>query len=330
MAELSSINRAVQLGKETTPGTGVAAGKLMQYIGWKLDPAIEMNTFTPMGSRVASAVTPGKDASTLTLEGSGTYSEIVYPLCSLLKDVTPTTVDTTGKQWLFEPAARTEETKARFTVEEGSALRAGKATFGAVTGLTLTYNRTEGLTVAGEGFAQNYQANIALTGSPTTIEEALVLPTHLNIYSNDTFGTIGTTKLTRDFNAEVAIGGVVGQVWPINSTNASFASDVDLAPDISVKLTCTADSQGEAFLTAARAGATKYVRIDALSTVLAGASTEFYKIRIDMPCKVSEYPGYGDTDGIKTVEVGLVPVLDTSFSATAWCRITVVNKVTAL
>jgi hypothetical protein len=328
--ELSTVARTVQIGKETTPGTGVAAGKLLQYIGFALAPSIEMQSFRPMGSKVNSTVVPGKDSSTLAIEGQGSYSEIVYVLNSLLKDVTPSTVDTTGKSWLYEPAARTEETKARYTIEEGSAVRAGKATYGTVTGATITFNRTNGVSITGDGFAQQYQDNITLTPGPTTIEEAPILATHLSVYSNDTFGAIGTTKLTRDFNAEVAIGGVVGQVWPINAANASFAADVELVPDLAINLTCSADAQGMAFLTAARAAATKYVRLEALSTVLAGSSTAFYKLWIDLPAKVIEFPGFEDEEGVKVVNVGLVPVLDSTFSATAWSRITAVNKVAGL
>ena len=66
--------------------------------------------------------------------------------------------------------------------------------------------------LGGSGLAQQIQDNIALTGSPTTIEEAPVLPTHINVYVNDTFGAIGTTKLTRDFTA----------VWRCQETNAAI------------------------------------------------------------------------------------------------------------
>lgn len=330
MPELSTVARAVQIGKETTPGTGVAAGKLLQYTGFALAPALEMQTFMPMGSKVPSTVVPGKDSSTLSIEGQGSYSEIVYVLSSLLKDVTATLSDTTAYTWLYEPANRTEDTRARYTIEEGSAVRAGKASYGTVTDATITFNRSAGVTVSGSGFAQQYQDNITLTASPTTITEAPILATHLNIYSNDTFGAIGTTKLTRDFNAEVSIGGVVGQVWPINSANASFASDVELVPSVAVSLRCSADAQGMGFLTAARAAATKYVRLEALSTVLAGAATVYYKLWIDFACKVQEFPGFEDEEGIKVVNVGLVPVADSTFSATAWGRITVVNKQAAL
>ena len=163
------------------------------------------------------------------------------------------------------------------------------------------------------------------------IEEAIILPTHLNVYANDTFGAIGTTKLTRDFEAVCEIGGVVGQVWPINSANASFASDVELVPTATISLACSADGPGMAFLTAARAGATKYIRLEAMSTVLAGAASAFYKLWIDMAVKVTEFPGFEDMDGLKVVRVGMAPVTDSTFSASgAWCRITAVNKVSAL
>ena len=149
MPELSTVARNVQIGKETTPGTGVAASKQLQYIGFSLAPALEMNEFRPMGSKVNAAITPGKDSSAITIEGAGSYSECVYIFDSLLKTVTPSTVDGTGKSWLYEPLARTEETKTRYTIEEGSTVRAGKASYGAITSATFTFNRTDGVTVTG-------------------------------------------------------------------------------------------------------------------------------------------------------------------------------------
>lgn len=330
MPELSTVSQIVQIGKETTPGTGVAAGKLLQYTNIELQPTIEMVEFRPQGSKIPSTVLPGKDYSTLNITGQGSYSEPVYILSSLLKDVSATTSDTTAKTWLYEPAARSEEVKARYTIEQGSSTRAGKATYGAVTGAEFTFNRESGLTFSGSGWAQAYQDNIALTGSPAVIEEAPVLPTHLNVYVNSTFGAIGTTKLTRDFEAIWRCNDVVNQVWPINSANASYASDVDSVPTVETELTLEADSTGMALMTAVRAGTTQYVRLEALSTVLAGAATVYYKLWIDMACKVSAFPGFEDAGGVKVIKVSLKNVLDTTFSATAFGRVTVVNKTAAL
>jgi hypothetical protein len=330
MPELATVAQSVQIGKETTPGTGVAAGKLLQYIGFDLDPQVETIAFRPMGSKVNSTILPGKDFTNMTIAGVGSYSELVYLFCSLLKDVSPSTVDTSGKSWVFAPAARTEDTKARYTIEAGSATRAGKATYAMVTGTEITFNRTDGVAISGSGIAQNYQDNISLTGSPTTIEEAPILPTHLNVYVNDTFGALGTTKLTRDFNAVWRCNDTVGAVWPLNSANASYVSDVELAPTVQMELTAEADTAGMAFLTAVRAGATKFIRLEALSTVLAGASSAFYKVWIDGAFKVSDVGGFDDSDGVKVITWTLDAVTDSTFSATAYQSITVVNKVSAL
>lgn len=330
MPELATVATTVQIGKEATPGTGVAAGKLLKYTDFTLEPTIDTVVFKPMGSKVNSAVLPGKDYTPLSISGQGSYSEIVYLLSSLLADVTPSTVDVNARSWLYEPTNRTENTKARYTIEQGSATRAGKATYGMVTGLEVTFNRESGVQISGSGLAQQYQDNVALTASPTEIEEAPILPTHLNVYVNDTFATIGTTKLTRDFNAVWRCNDIAGPVWPINSANASFAADVETAPTVQMELTASADTQGMGFLTAVRGGATKFVRLEAISTVVAGSTTTVYKLWIDCAAKVSSVGGFDDADGVRVINWTLDAVADATFSPTAFCRVTVVNKVTAL
>jgi hypothetical protein len=328
--ELSSVAQTVQIGKETTPGTGVAASKLLNYTSFDLDPQVETVEFRPMGSKVAGTILPGKDYTNLSISGQGSYQELPYLLSSLLTDVTPTTSDTSAKTWLYEPTNRTENTKARYTIEQGSATRAGKVTYGSVNSLEVTFNRENGVTISGSGFAQQYQDNIALTGSPTSVTEAPILPTHLNVYVDTTFAGIGTTKLTRDFNAVWRCNDIAGMVWPINSANASFAADVEIVPTVEMELQASADSAGMGFLTAVRAGSTRYIRLEAISTVLAGAATAFYKVWIDGAMKVKSVGGFDDVDGLKVVNWTLGAVQDTTFSTTAFTRVTVVNTLASL
>lgn len=330
MPELATVARTTQIGKETTPGTSVAAGKLLKYTDFSLAPTIDMVSFRPMGAKVNTAVLPGKDYTPFSITGQGSYSELVYLLSSLLTDVTPTTVDTTGKQWLYEPLNRTENTKARYTIEQGSSVRAGKSTFGMVNGVEVTFDRENGVSVSGSGMSQQYQDNIAMTGSPAEIEEAPILPTHLNVYVDTTFGSIGTTKLTRDFTATWRCNDVASTVWPLNSANASYVADVETVPTVQMELTAEADTAGMGFLTQARAGSTKFIRLEAISTVLAGAATSYYKVWFDLAAKVSSVGGFDDADGVRVFNWTLDAVADSTFSATAFCRVTVVNRVAAL
>lgn len=160
--------------------------------------------------------------------------------------------------------------------------------------------------------------------------EAPILPTHMNVYVNSSFATIGTTKLTRDFNAVWRCNDIAGQVWPINSANASFVADVETVPTVEMELQAEADTAGMAFLTNIRAGSTVYVRLEAISTVLAGAASAFYKVWFDMAGKVKALPGFDDADGVKVVNWQIGAVADSTFSATAFSRVTVVNTLAAL
>lgn len=66
MAGRATVAQVTQIGVESTPGTGVAANKLL--------------------------------ASLEITGGMMTYGEVVYPLSSILKAVTPTSDTTTGKK----------------------------------------------------------------------------------------------------------------------------------------------------------------------------------------------------------------------------------------
>lgn len=314
MPEVSTIANSIQIGAETTPGTSVAANKLLNYLS--LAPGIDLtfNRFRPMGQKYAGAITPGQDFTTWAITGSGSYSELIYPFCSALVNVSPATIDTSARLWTFSPAARTEDTIKTYTVEAGSAVRAQKATYMLFTGIELTFNRTDGVTLGGDGIGQQIQDNIALTGSPTGVEDMPILPTHLDVYLDPTSAALGTTKLTRDFNAVFRVTNRFAPVWPINSTLASYGAHVEIEPTVQLELTMEADSQGMGPLaTYARAGATAYIRLAAVSTLLAGATTAKYQLLIDLAGKVSDINAFDDNDGIKVLTYTFDGVYDTAW-----------------
>lgn len=328
MAENATIAQGVQIGPETTEGTGVAAGKVLRYMGFDLNPQINFNRFRAMGSKYAGALVPGKDFTTFALSGEGSYSELVYALCSNLVNVSPSTSDTSAKTWAFAPAVRSEDTVKTFTIENGGSVRAGKIVGAIVSDLELTFNRTAGVTIGGGGFGQAFQDNITLTASPTGLSDQPILPVHISVYADDTFGAIGTTKLTRDFNVVWRSTSRFGQVWPLNSALASYAAHVETEPTAQMELTAEYDTQGSQFFTQARAGATKYIRVEALSTVLAGAATAFHRLTIDFAGKISAVGGFSDSDGVRVIQWTLDAVDDATAGYAH--KVTVVNTIASL
>jgi hypothetical protein len=313
--EVASIFSGSQIGAESTPGTGVAASKLLRYMAFEPGIDLEFNRFRPQGQLVASAITPGRDFTTWNIQGQGSYSEMIYLFNSALVTVSPSTVDTTARRWTFTPAGRSEDTIKTYTVESGSSTRAQKSTYVFVNSFELTFNRTEGVTVSGSAMGQQIQDNIVLTSSPTQAGDKPILPTHLDVYVDSTSAGLGTTKMTRDFNAVLRVNDRFGTVWPINSANPSFASHVNTEPTVQMELTMAADTQGMGFLTNARAGDTRYIRLSALSTENAGAATAKYDLLIDMAGKISNIAAFDDQDGVKVLTYTFDAVYDSAWGS---------------
>jgi hypothetical protein len=330
LPEVASIFSGSQIGVESTSGTSVAANKLLRYLAY--EPGIELafNRFRPAGQIVASAITPGMDSTSWSLAGQGSYSELVYPLSGLLGTASTSTVETTATRWVWTPAGRSEITPKTFTVETGSSTRAQKATYVTQSGLELTWNRSDGIAVSGSAFGQQITDNITLTASPTGLQDKPILPTHLDVFIDTTSAGIGATKLLRDFNAVFRYNDARVPVWPINSANASYASDVQVEPTIQIELTMAADSTGMGYLTNARAGDTRYIRLSAVSTENAGATAAKYDLKIDMAAKISNIAAFDDNEGVKVLTYTFDAIYDSAWGSGTFLIVTNTNQVSAL
>jgi hypothetical protein len=150
------------------------------------------------------------------------------------------------------------------------------------------------------------------------------------VYVDSTSAGLGTTKMTRDFNAVLRVNDRFGTVWPINSANASFASHVNTEPTVQMELTMAADTQGMGFLTNARAGDTRYIRLSALSTENAGAATAKYDLLIDMAGKISNIAAFDDQDGVKVLTYTFDAVYDSSWGSGQYLKIQNTNQEASL
>lgn len=301
MPERATVAQVAQIGVETTPGTAVAANKALQALQIAASPQIETNRFRPQGYKADTVLAIGKDWTEADLSGIPTYDELVYLLCSLLVNVTPSTTGTTGKLWDFSPNATSEDTIKTYTVEIGSAVRAHKFPYGLVNALGLTYNR-DGIDLSGSMLGQNITDGITLTASPTALTLQPILAKDTSVYLDTTAAGLGTTKLLRVLEAELSIGDRFGPVWVLNAANASFAVHVETIPDLTIRLLVEADSSGMALLTALRANSKQFVRVETVGPVI-GAGPATYKSTLDVCCIWEETGGFDDNDGLYAFEV---------------------------
>lgn len=328
MAERTAVTQLLQVGLESTPGTAVAANRLLPSL--MLTTGLDGN-FTEVrssGYKYPADSVIGKEWSTSKISGSPTYDEMTWLLSSALMKPTPTTSDTSAKTWAFTPSSSSEDTVATYTVEQGSGVRAGKFPYGIVHELSIKGDR-EKVEVSGSMMGTLYADGITLTGSPTAVALVPMFPQEFNVWLDDTSGGLGTTKMTRVLAWEINIRNRFGPLWVVDSSKTSWVTHVEQPVDMSVKLTMEADAQGMGLLTQMRNSAIKWCRIGCTSPTLAGAATAFYSMVWDMALNVKGTPKeLSDKDGVYALDWEFTTVHDVTWGKAF--IVTLVNKTAAL
>lgn len=329
MAERSSLNQVVQIGVETTPGTGVAADKRLQSISIEPSPSVEMDTFRPTGQKFNALSTLSKEWTEASVSGRATYSEIIYLLSSVLNTGVITSPDATlaptARKWVFAPSSTADDVPKTFTIEHGSSVRASKFTYALMTEMGMAFSR-DTVEVTGSLMGRSITDNITMTAAPTSLPLIPVLPTQVSVYLDNTAAALGTTKLTRALTAEWSIGSRFGPLWVLDAANPSYVTHIETVPDLSAGLMLEADAQGMGLLSTLRAGDTKFLRIEALGSTIGGAVR--YLLTVDLAVKVSDMGGFSDADGVYAAEFSFTGVHDATWGKSM--EVSVVNTQAAL
>lgn len=327
MAERTTVTQTLQIGVETTPGTGVAAGKSLPSI--TIDPAIKANIdkFRPTGNKFQTIHALGKEWVEAKIGGEPTYSELHYLLASLLQYTAPVQQGaTTAYLWAHGPSSTGEDTVKTYTVEQGSSLRAHKFTYGLVSELSMSGDRDK-LELSGMMLGQALTDGITMTGTPAALEQIPILPKELDVYLDTTSGGLGTTKLTRLLRWGVDIKSRFGPLWVVNSANASWVTHVETPVDAQVKLLVEANSDGMGLLTPLRDGSTRFVRIEGTSGQNAGTAIP-YSLTMDFALQVADVSEFRDEDGVYAIEYTFDVVHDGTWGKALTAS--TINKATAL
>lgn len=155
--ERSSVFQAIKLAPEAVPGTAPASGyKKLTAMG--LTPTINptVNSFRPAGQKYTTVTALNREDTTWSLDGLPTYTEIVYPLSSVLTEALITAAGGTtsaaagsrvmgadGTHWFFKPSAVDADAPVSFTVYKGSVVAAERSSFVRLNDFTLTMNRND-------------------------------------------------------------------------------------------------------------------------------------------------------------------------------------------
>jgi len=303
MPESTIITEGIQLGVETTYGTSVAANKKLQSMSIDIGPMWEGQRIRPQGYIWPTLYPPMREWSEGSVDGTGVFDEIIYPLNSILSVgvITTPTGATAARRHTFTPSSTSVNAVKSYTIEIGdAATRAFKSTGAQFTGFSLNVDKEGGVTVGGSIIARAIIDGITLTATPTLLPLIPMLATQTSVYLDDTWAGLGTTKATRLFAAGFEIGNMVSPVWVLDAAQPSFVALAQSEPSGSVTIVQEYDAAGAGLLTQMRAGSTKFVQISIVGGLIEGAIT--YDALFKLAVKVSGPPTRGDRNGVRTWE----------------------------
>jgi hypothetical protein len=326
MTERAWIYELCQFGVEgtATPGSPATANRRMSAM--MVSPGIkaDISQYRASGFKYPTVAALNKEWVEADVSGAITYTEIVYPLSSVLERVTPS--GSPAYTWAFTPDSDGPDDINTFTVQTGSSVRAAQFAYGMFTALTLTFSR-DGNELSGTMLGQAISDGATIVGTPTTVALVPVLPTEVTVKLATTQAGLGAASaLARVVDVEWSISDRFAPVWVLDG-DTSFPAHVEVEPTLSARLVVHADAEGMGPLANMRSGDSTFMRITGTGTSIGTVAP--YSITIDTALKVTEEPSeWRDEDGVTAIEWNFGGVHDGTWgSATS---VTVVTTVASL
>ena len=340
MAESTSTFLYGLWGPETTPGTAPADANFKALRAVSVEdvrPTVDAGIERLLGQKIGSISWVGRESTELSLRSQPVYGQLAHLFCSLLKNVTPTTLmegaTTVGYQWLFNPSLAREETPKTFTIAlqpyiDSGGPRSMRMSYGLVNTLAFRFPAQGRPELTGSMIGRAMTTNQGVIASPPDVETVPILSKHASVYIDDTVGGIGTTKMTRVVEAELTFENRWAPLYVLDASQASFAVHLEQPVVCRLRLLMEADAQGLQGLTQLRNNAKRYIRLMAEGPLLPGAATTHYVLKVDMAAVVQAVGTFRDQDGLFASEYTFEAVYDSAFSGAL--NVTVQNNVAAL
>lgn len=330
MAGRAYVNRQVQVGVETTHGTAVAANKSLPSASIELTRELDVKEYRALGHKVMTVTKVTRDWCSGKLSGPLNYSEIVYPLSTLVAPVITTPANgVLTRKWVFTAADQGEDTFKSLTIQEGDSTAAQQAAFAVFTEFGADIKEDDA-TMDGTLLAQGLAAG-SLTSSPTSIAQLPIGPREIDVYMDAIGGTIGTTKVTDALSASFKISNKYGPKWVLNTANTAWKETVEMPLTMTGSIVTEHNAQSRAFYAAISNTANPYylIRLQATGSLIESVTPDYYyKLQIDFAAQVVKTQQQ-DSQGVYAYEYQLLPLYHSNFGNKAF-EATLYTTLTAL
>jgi hypothetical protein len=203
---------------EVTPGTPVAATKIMQSIMIQPKLGSQGQTAIPQGGKfpVGQATTEQWTDWAMTLN-TPSFGELCYLYASAMGLPTPTPVGSNGVElWTFGQNQLTTDARQAFTIEHGSAVRGRQASSAYVNQLQLKFSR-KSISGSGSMVAQTMTDPFALTALTPVADVQTITTTGVPTGGTFTLGFRGQVTTAIPYNATaIAVQNALNALTSIN------------------------------------------------------------------------------------------------------------------
>jgi hypothetical protein len=174
--DASAVLKRFLILAESSAGAGLTASgyKELQSLKFTMAPKPSFSSAKGSGQLFETVALPNNETTTLTGEGVGTYTEIIYPYAGAFKSVTVTTPAgaTLARRWTYTISQATEDTPQTFAILSGTTVRSENANYGLFSGIQHEFTRNDGLKLSGlTGLGRRIRDNLAqwltISGTPT-------------------------------------------------------------------------------------------------------------------------------------------------------------------
>lgn len=311
--ERSTATSIVQIAPEATPGTPVPATKRLSSMSIALASDADVAFQGPTGYLFDTTSVVNREWATSDLSGLPAYSEIQYPLSSLMGVGVISTPATAvlSRDWVFNIIHNRQGTIKTYSIEQGDvdAGTAERAAYCFFNALDMTFSRDGGTDMGGSMMGQIVDYGFSLT-DPTTVvglPQVPIQPNETNVYLDIDSADIGTTQWVDAFTIGWSIGDRWNVGYPLNRSKPSFDRHYATKPDPTMTFSVANNVAGRELINYFRQRTTMFIRIDCLGPVIetigTGPGVDFnYMYQQDMAVQLSAAFSPADINGLATLD----------------------------
>ena len=338
MAGRSIATQQLWLQKETTPGTPVVTA-MKKVLGLKVTPGwgVEFDSYQPSGSKVPSTAVPNTETGDHQVDTILDFNAMLWVLTGLFgaptasTGVTDAVGDATTHAFALDPDAA--DALCTFTAVWGDSTQALQAAHFFFNSVGITVEAGMGsLTTSAMSYKPTTGATLPSSGT-SIIPTIPIARRHWNIYIDDAWADLGTTKLLALYRANFTGPDKYSPDYVINSAKSSFDSVIENDGfNPTLELLAGLDAASVGLIGDWADGTQKFIRLEAVGPVIDATSAPAdinAELTVDMCVRITN-PGQIEASPAGAVAVPLTCQIELDSVSGNAMAASLTNLVTAL